>query len=473
MAAAHWLGMAAGGWLLWHAAIAPKLTRETPLALIAEAVVDLALVWLCGAVISFQIYLATSLADFSAMRRAALRAACDAVWFAPALLLLSCFTPAALLVSIALLMNTARLLVARAMRPDYSRLRAKPERRGPLLGSLEVSTAFLSRSAWPPLFGALTAQAGFTALWKGYPLAAAACLGASAALLTAYAITCGAYEPQDPAQTPRTLWSMLASLLLAASLTTGSLQFGLALHPDVTGPMAATRIAIRQLLRPAVYAPAAEPVETPHQAEPIFAAPGDAAIIGQYSGVVLRKKEKTQSAAVLNIPLPSQLFLGPRRPSNVIPFTGVYWLFRPPAPRPPTDAAIRDSSPLETRFVTTDGGAIQMEAHQRLNPPVDIGPWGRIVVSLTNAEPAAAPLYANLILFDAAGGHGASQDLGLTDTALNIGPAQHRNTLEFVIPAMPALRRFDEIEVVFHLGYFGNSRSARVTVENFILLPKH
>jgi hypothetical protein len=483
LAAAQWGGLLVGAVALWFSVIEPKLTRETPLSLIGEALLDVFVVWLFGAIVSFHIYLATSLADFAAIRRAAAWSACDAVWFAPAFLLLSSFTPAAVAISLGLVMNTARVLVAKSMRRDYLKLIPHPARQRPLLTIPDLPTAFLSWRSTPPVVCALTAQAGIGAWWKGYPLAAALCLGACAAALTAYAIASGAYEPQQAPDKPRTLWSILASLLLAAALSVGGLQMNSTLQPSPAGPMGVTRSAFGRLLHaPAAAKPQSAPAPHPEATrifipsasaagnQPIAARSGKAAAIrGAYSGIVLRTALPPNA---LKLTIRGALFGAPPKPSPTIPFTGVYWIFQPPALSPPPDSSIRSGSPLDARFITTDGGPLVMEAHQRFAPPVDLACCSRIQVSIRNAEDAPTALFAGMILIDHSEGRKTTQDLGLTEAAINTLTPSRRGTLEFAIPPFPTLRRFDEVTVVFHLEYFGNSRSARVAIENFTLIPK-
>jgi hypothetical protein len=368
---------------------------------------------------------------------------------------------------LALIANTARVVMSMALGSESLRLPQFPVRNKPVLNLLELPAVFLSWSGTPPLVAALAAQASAVALWKGYPLAAAMFLGASAAALTAFAIATGAYEPRPDQDPPRTLWSLLASLLLAATFSTAGLQLSLNLQPNDGGWMSGTRHAIGRLFH---GAPAVEtkPADQPEpEVTPVYipAAPAGRSLSdGEYSGLVLREKDKPQTVKMMSLPLRSGLFRL-TRPSNVIPFTGVYWLFRPPARQPPLSATIRNGSPIDSRFMTTDGAPIELEAHQRLNPPVDVASCRRIQVTVRDSERGPVPLYAHMKLYNRSDGQ--VQDLGLTDASIG---ASHRSVIEFALPASPFLRRFNEIEVAFYLAFFNNSRSARVQVESFTLL---
>src|ERR1022692_2205231 len=52
-------------------------------------------------------------------------------------------------------------------------------------------------------------------------------------------------------------------------------------------------------------------------------------------------------------------------------------MFRWPAERPPRRSIIRRGSSSELSFHTTDGARMEIEAHQKLDPPVDVKCWPR------------------------------------------------------------------------------------------------
>ncbi len=44
--------------------------------------------------------------------------------------------------------------------------------------------------------------------------------------------------------------------------------------------------------------------------------------------------------------------------------------------------------------------------------------------------------------------------------------------IDFIVPASAAIRQFNEIQVVFHRDRMNQSRSARVAIDRFVLLPR-
>jgi hypothetical protein len=479
LAIAQWGGLFAGAWFAWVYLVSPRIAPETPgILIVAEALCDVLLVWFCCALVSFLIHLATSLADFGQIIRAALWAACDAVWFAPAILLLSTFSPGAIVLSLILVVNTTRLLVARSMRQDYLILADHAHRRRMLFIAPELASPFFSWKCAPALLGAFCAQAGLASLWKGYPFVGAVFFAACAATLTAYSIGSEVYHPSDESDARRSVWTLLATLILATALSTGSLQISSSLSAPGAipgGPMGNTRVALDRALHQipepaapaedqAVAQPNVTPVFAPHAAEAVHAAP----VAGAYSGVVLHEKEKPQRVAVLPMPVHNGVFGASMTHDVVIPFTGVYWLFRPPAPRPPADAIVREGTPIQSAFSTTDGTPIRMEAHQRLIPPVDIRCCDKIKVDFANGEGKPGVLYAGMVLLNTADGDSSPQSLAVLDTPLST----RTGTFEFSVPRPSTLRQFNEIEVFLYWNWMGNDRTPRVALERFVLVPR-
>lgn len=67
----------------------PRLGLESLASMFAEALLYVALAWICGAVVTFWVYFVVSLADVPRATRFSLRTSTPAMWFAPAIVLLS------------------------------------------------------------------------------------------------------------------------------------------------------------------------------------------------------------------------------------------------------------------------------------------------------------------------------------------------------------------------------------------------
>ena len=93
---------------------------------------------------------------------------------------------------------------------------------------------------------------------------------------------------------------------------------------------------------------------------------------GDFPGVILLPEVRPNTTILVPVPSPPVEF-GSRLPQPVgIPFSGEYWMFRPPFSRPPRSAVVRRGNPAALSFHTTDGWPLVMEAHQKLDPPVAI-----------------------------------------------------------------------------------------------------
>ncbi len=144
----------------------------------------------------------------------------------------------------------------------------------------------------------------------------------------------------------------------------------------------------------------------------------------------------------------------------MIPFSGEYWMFRPPETAPPKKSYTRWGSPTTMSFRTTDHAVMTMEAHQKLEHAIELSCCSAIEMAISIADRYPSTITLELILIDG----GVPQSLGIAAV-----PARADALLRFPIPAGAAIRRFDEIEVVFHRDAVRNDRSARVGIERFVL----
>ena len=72
--------------------------------------------------------------------------------------------------------------------------------------------------------------------------------------------------------------------------------------------------------------------------------------------------------------------------SDVIPFDGQYWYFRPPQSGPGPDAHMAQGEPTKVRIRSTDSYPIVMEAHQRLGQPIEANCCRALQLNLVNAD---------------------------------------------------------------------------------------
>jgi hypothetical protein len=143
-------------------------------------------------------------------------------------------------------------------------------------------------------------------------------------------------------------------------------------------------------------------------------------------------------------------------------------MFRWPAERPPRRSVIRRGSASELAFHTTDGARLEMEAHQKLDPPVSVHCCTQIQLVVRNTDQYPGTVSLELILIDTTVAINLVQSLGAV-AAGSASPAEQ--VLSFRIPPITALQKFDEIKVVFHRARLRVDKSARIAIERFVLVP--
>ena len=129
-----------------------------------------------------------------------------------------------------------------------------------------------------------------------------------------------------------------------------------------------------------------------------------------FPGVVLFSEPRPRAKLVEPLPgwARNTLSSVPIEPS-IIPFSGEYWMFRPPDTQPPKKSYSRWGSPVTQSFLTTDHATMAMEAHQKLEHPIDLSCCGEIQIAISNADRYPGTVGLELILID----NGVSQSLGM------------------------------------------------------------
>jgi len=456
IAAAQVAGVLATGWLVWINRVLPRLGLESVASMFAQALFYVTLAWICGGAVTFAVYFVVSLADLPRAARFSWRTSAPAMWFAPAIVLLSLPMAGAFAVSLFLVANATRQLIAQWGVIDSRTAGMDPERTEPALMFRVTSpdVAFLSWNSVPVLMGSATAQAGLIAMLWGHHFRAAVLLALSAAILTSLSIATGAYRPGKPPALPHSALSVAWTFLLAATVTFGGITVRGARG---AGPDAAAGSS-------------GSGSQSAAPQNPDLRAPPDAddGFGGDFPGVILLpplKPYTTLFAPALATPGKFGPLL--RKPRD-IPFSGVYWMFRWPAERPPRRSIIRRGTTSELSFHTTDGARLEMEAHQKLDPPVSVHCCTQIQVAIRNADQYPGTVTLDLILIDTTVPINLVQSLG----TVAAGPASpSQQVLSYRIPPVAALQRFDEIKVVFHRARLRADKSARIAIERFVLVP--
>ena len=473
-------GLLVTSWIVWSVSLQPRLDREPLPDLVLQVLSYTLLVCLSAAVITLGLYVLVARSFDDDTIRMALRTSGTAVWFAAATILLAQMSPATLPAALVLIVSTTRLLYSqwRLVHPGY---------RAPFIAPLthpffDPTPAPRLRELIPGLAASIALQAGIIA-FAGYPLLAASlfCLGVS--MLTLCALQAGAYEAQARASLPRSILGFLLTFILAAGLTVGSL----AQHLDSTsiwhspfqrrpGPIESARAVLHKL-----FEGGGDASDAPSTT--VFLPPtGNVEITdNSFPGVVLLSPQQPPQTVLIAPALPSIQHspdLAPVKPFT-IPFSGEYWMYRPPYTRPPRTSHVAQGNPVTLSFRTTDHAAMEMEARQKLARALSLDCCSEIRITISNADryPGTVALEVQLL-------NSVSADpilLSLGKAAVNSRPyfapvrggtMPRPETLNFAIPRNAKLQEFDEIRVIFHRDRLRAERSARISIDSFQLVPR-
>lgn len=375
--------LVATGWIVWSVVASSRWHPQSLAGLVTQAfvVAMLALVSTATLMTAFQLLGARSL-GFDALRTS-LRTARPAVWLAPTAILVLRWSPVALGAALVLVVSTTEMLYAQWARHEGV-ARLPPDR----------SRKWLRASAYAVALGG---QAAIVCLWMGVPLLAAALLCFSAAGLTLMCLTAGAFRSREPSSLPDSLLRIVLTLIFAAGLTVGSV-FNSGFHSGGEPPGEAGRPTelITKLYQPL----------------------GNTEITDKsYQGVILWPEVKeTQrlvapSRAQLLSPLPPVVARTPLQ----IPFSGQYWMFKPPLAAPPLGSYFRRATPLALSFFTTDQKPMSMKAVQKLDHSIDLGCCRAIQLTISNADGYPGTIALELVLIDTQVPEKPAQSLGERD----------------------------------------------------------
>jgi hypothetical protein len=192
---------------------------------------------------------------------------------------------------------------------------------------------------------------------------------------------------------------------------------------------------------------------------------------GNYSGVIIWPEVKPVTVLVDPMPVGKGGFGRQSRPLT-IPFGGEYWMFRWPFRRPPPNSYFRRGTPSALSFSTPDHFPMQMEARQKLEQAISSHCCSRLQMAILNADPSPQTISLELILIDRNLPNTVQQSLG--KAALTSVPQRRAavsEILDFPFPPAPHLEQFDEIKVIFNRAAGCMDKSARVSIERFVLIP--
>jgi hypothetical protein len=281
---------------------------------------------------------------------------------------------------------------------------------------------------------------------------------------------------------PRSIMGAALTLILAAGLTTvhvlsrnpgaGPPGFGEPGDGRTPGPLDSTRALMKKLTEPD-FIDTDEPLDT---ATKLYRSPdtGVDLVDNVFPGVILHAEVK--SYVTLVAPRPSWM----NKPATAlsrapfsIPFSGEYWMFKPPYTRPPKGAITRSGTPLSLFYRTTDHRRMSMEARQRFEHPIALACCSAIRVELMNADPNPGTIWLEVTLADSRIRNKTPFSLGRARVQAWPRSSQPvHDSLEFRVPGSAPLQDFDELRVIMHRDPVRGDKSARISIERFLLLPR-
>jgi hypothetical protein len=470
--------LVATAWIVGNVAALPRAAFSTPASVVWRAVEFTLLAWLWSAAVALVLQFAIRRVEQADLAGATLRTSLVAVWFAPATLLLYRFSAATVAAALVLVVNATRMLYTqwRIIHPaDEPAPLASAS--NVLMGSGELPPPILTRHLGPALTVSMGLQIGVAAVLFRRHFIAGTVLTLSVALLTALAISAGAWESSRPPRLPRSAFGALLTVVLAAGLTilatgAGGSGWGFWLGSG-SGDQASSSplpdfFGGRQPAAPR-QAANGRPAPPPN---PLIPGAGDVA--GSFPGVILWPEIQPVTTLIAPLPASPGAFAASSHPYG-IPFGGEYWFFRPPFRRPPERSFLERGTPSKVSFSTTDHWPLNMEAHQKLDQPIDVSCCASIQLAVINADHYPHTVSLELILRDLPGDR--SQSLGTVPVAsvpdLQADPVVPvGETLDFVVPPEPRVHEFNELTVVYHRARLRWDKSARVAIRRFILVPR-
>jgi hypothetical protein len=479
-------------WFLWRFRVTARPAGQPFLTAFRSAVLFTVGAWIWSAVVALILNLSIRRVERVDVVGATVRTSAVAVWFAPATMLLSSFSAWGLPAALVLVINGTRLLYSQwqLIHPHEPQPPVLVPHEAGLLGAGELPEAALPRHLGPALLISVGAQAGLAAELLRLQFLAAALLVMSSAVLTVFAISAGAWTGYRQPSLPRSAFGLVLTLILATGLgivgVAGGSGMGFGFGSgDGSGSIAdlfkkgpTGEGAGKEKKSP----PAARDAKTAQPKAPAFPPhlpPETRAdnLAGSFPGVIIWPE--IQPVTLIVPPLPST-HSGNGIPAHplTIPFGGEYWMYRwLMFKRPPANSYFQRGSPSHLSFSTTDRWPLQMEAHQKLEQDIDVNCCGKIRIDILNADKYPGTVSLELLLVRNELSTAASETLGaapiLSTPNLKTDPVTPvAETLDFLVPLNGPVRQFNELQVVFQRLRQRSDKSARVSIERFILVPR-
>ena len=455
-------GLLATGWVMYKATLGLQWNRVPIPWMILRATVFSVAACAAGALITLLLAFTAAEWEKEDLIQATLRGSAAAVWFAPSVILLTQLSPVFLAPALVLIVNATHMLYIqwRVAQPPV----VEPPRATGLFAAVQLPDRRLWKELWPAMAISFAVQMGASAALLKRPAIAGISLAASVAMLTVFALASRAVKPAKPKTMPRAALGLALTVLLAIGMTLGGM-----LPSFMRGP-AGEGMAGGNAAKDTPGMPGDGPQNLPPASVPGLADAG-------FPGVILWPEIKPVPTLIAPMP---QTVDGATTPALVrpfaIPFSGEYWLYRWPYARPPATSFFERGTPSKLSFSSTDHRPMQMEARHKLDQAVAIGCCSAIRLEILNADRFRGTVTLELVLIDNAG---AGSNVTLGRMPVNSSPDLSRDpvipvpeTVEFRVPAEAMGKQFDEFKIVFDRARWRTDKSAKISIERFVLVPR-
>jgi len=472
-------GLLAAGAVAWFACHLPLLHTVSWGELIVSATACVLEVLLASSVTVWAICALSPRAIALDMRRFILRASLPALWIAPLALLIrenSPWTIVIMAVLVASVIKSVRLTPDSGLADVVADVPGKAQEprvihpnRNPF--SLLESPPSFRRQA----FGggcALCAEAGIGAAFAGYSFIAALLVGFASAVWTwsyaRIALPAGAQPDFSSRSSSRALLMVALAIVITAA----------ALLPYLPHSFGVGGFGVSSRHHAHQGFPQGEPGGQRNRTKTFEASAGPTT--EGDSGVVLLPDKLIRTKLVAPAPILANTSLTGHRSASplVIPFDGVYWFFKAPDVHPPRSSRQAHGSPEMLNIHSTDRRPLFMEAHDHLGTLIDLDCCSGIQIAIRNADPYSETVSLELILINSSLPGKPSQSLGRVTVkskrTWNLYEEQPftPDTLNFVVPPRPAIRRFDEVKIVFRMDAFRADDGAKIAIDHLVLVPR-
>ncbi len=197
-----------------------------------------------------------------------------------------------------------------------------------------------------------------------------------------------------------------------------------------------------------------------------------------YMGVIVLSPVVKRTKILPPVPHLDSALTGRASEPLVIPFDGPYWYFKQPHTDPGPRAHVIHKQATDINVRSTNWLPLRMEAHQNLGLPIDLACCREIDIALTNADNRPGTITLDMLLTNSATHGSSTEDLGnqlIPSSEVDPLPSSRapvHELLKFPIPPHGVLRQFNAITVVFQPSRNRAQLGAKVSIQNFTLIPR-